>query len=138
MNNPEDAEAAALVGRFVGASIEVDDIQDIYARLVDADAEKPGILQGHAEQAILAPAGQEVLVHHHPGPQPQARDQLDRETIEDLEDAIAEAQAAAKTDDLAAVQRTRDALEHATLPLAAVLMDSVAKQALSGKALDEV
>ena len=37
--DPEDAEAAALVGRFVGASIEVDDIQDIYARLVDAGVE---------------------------------------------------------------------------------------------------
>lgn len=68
----------------------------------------------------------------------QARDQLDRETIEDLEDAMKDAEAAAQTDDLANVQKTRDALEHATLPLAAVLMDSVAKQALSGKALDEV
>jgi len=36
------------------------------------------------------------------------------------------------------VQAARDELERATLPLAAVLMDSVAKQALSGKGLDEV
>ena len=67
-----------------------------------------------------------------------ARGELDLETIADLEEAIAAAEAAAKTDDLAAVQRTRDELERATLPLAAVLMDSVAKKALSGKSLDDV
>ena len=67
-----------------------------------------------------------------------ARSELDPETIADLEEAIAAAEAAAKTDDLAAVQRTRDELERATLPLAAVLMDSVAKKALSGKSLDDV
>jgi len=68
----------------------------------------------------------------------QARASLDLETIADLEDAIGAAEAAAQTDDLKAVQAARDELERATLPLAAVLMDSVAKQALSGKGLDEV
>lgn len=68
----------------------------------------------------------------------QARGSLDPETVADLEDAMHAAETAAKTDDLKAVQAARDELERATLPLAAVLMDSVAKQALSGKGLDEV
>ncbi len=37
--NPEDPEAAELVGRFVGTSIEVDDIHGEYARLRDAGVE---------------------------------------------------------------------------------------------------
>jgi hypothetical protein len=37
-----------------------------------------------------------------------------------------------------ALQKRRDELERATLPLAALLMDNVAKSALSGKRLDEV
>ncbi|MDF1800755.1 MAG: Fe-S protein assembly chaperone HscA [Planctomycetota bacterium] len=63
---------------------------------------------------------------------------LDPETILDIQDALAAANAAAATDDLDLVQRTRDELERATLPLAAALMDSVAKQALAGKTLGEV
>jgi hypothetical protein len=39
---------------------------------------------------------------------------------------------------LAVIQATRDALERASMPLAAVLMDDVARAALSGKRLDEV
>ena len=69
---------------------------------------------------------------------PEAEPRLDPETVDDIKDALAAANAAAKTDDLAEVQRTRDELERATLPLAAALMDSVAKQALSGKQLGEV
>ncbi len=67
-----------------------------------------------------------------------ARDRLDVETVEDLQAAVAEGKEAADGDDLARVQKARDALEQASLPLAAVLMDSVAKQALAGKTVDEV
>ena len=40
--------------------------------------------------------------------------------------------------DVKLAQAARDGLERATMPLAAVLMDNVAKAALSGKSLDEV
>jgi molecular chaperone DnaK len=69
---------------------------------------------------------------------PAARQGLDRESVRDLEEALVEAQAAARGADAARLQSARDTLEHATLPLAALLMDSVAKQALAGKSLDEV
>ena len=62
---------------------------------------------------------------------------LDRETVAEIEETVAAAKQAAATDDLKAVQEARDALEQATLPLAAALMDSVAKQALAGKSLDQ-
>ena len=65
-------------------------------------------------------------------------DELDKETVADIEEAIAGAKAACETDDPALLQRERDGFEGATLPLAAVMMDSVAKRALSGKSLDEV
>jgi len=48
------------------------------------------------------------------------------------------ARAAAAGNELPAVQKSRDELERASLPLAALLMDGVAKAALSGKTLDEV
>jgi molecular chaperone DnaK len=67
-----------------------------------------------------------------------ARAGLDRESTLDLEDALAAAKNAAKSDDLPALQKARDEFERATLPLAALLMDSVAKQALTGKTLDQV
>ncbi|HED64693.1 MAG TPA: Fe-S protein assembly chaperone HscA [Planctomycetes bacterium] len=63
---------------------------------------------------------------------------LDPESLADLEEARAEALAARGTKDLPRLQAARDALEQASLPLAALLMDSVAKAALSGKTLDEV
>jgi len=69
---------------------------------------------------------------------PAARQGLDRESLADLEDALVRAAEASGKDDLAALQKARDELEHATLPLAALLMDSVAKKALAGKTLDEV
>ena len=62
---------------------------------------------------------------------------LDRETVAEIEEAVAAAKQAAATDDLKVVQDARDTLEQATLPLAAALMDSVAKQALAGKSLDQ-
>jgi molecular chaperone HscA len=67
-----------------------------------------------------------------------AGDDLDREVRADITEAMQAASAAARDRDLAALQRTRDELERATLPLAALLMDSVAKAALTGKSLDEV
>ncbi len=53
---------------------------------------------------------------------------------------MAAARAARETEAVGAdeIQRTRDELERAALPLAALLMDGVAKAALSGKTLDEV
>ena len=69
---------------------------------------------------------------------PGARAVLDRETLRDLEEARERARAAERTEDVQAVQRLRDELERAALPLAAVLMDSVAKAALRGKKLSEV
>ncbi len=70
----------------------------------------------------------------------QAASDLDRETRRDVEEALAAAKAAALDQalDSTALQKRRDELERATLPLAALLMDHVAKAALSGKRLDEV
>ncbi len=67
-----------------------------------------------------------------------AKTRLDRESFEDLTDAIAAAEAAQGSPDLPTVQAARDALDRATIPLAAVLMDDVVKQAVSGKKLSEV
>ena len=64
---------------------------------------------------------------------------VDRETFQDIEEALAAAKTAADAgDDVDAVQKARDELERATLPLAAALMDRVAKSALAGRSLDEV
>jgi hypothetical protein len=64
---------------------------------------------------------------------------LDRETRLDIEDAMAKARDAAGVSKLPTqLQKSRDELERATLPLAALLMDGVAKAALAGKKLDEV
>jgi hypothetical protein len=64
---------------------------------------------------------------------------LDRESRLDIDDVLAKARAAldAKAD-ARQLQKIRDELEQATLPLAALLMDGVAKAALAGKRLDEV
>jgi Fe-S protein assembly chaperone HscA len=76
---------------------------------------------------------------------PKAGAQLDKETRLDLEDAVkaarvfaAQGASAAATFDAKAVQSARDRLEHASLPLAAVLMDDVARATLAGKTLGEV
>jgi len=66
------------------------------------------------------------------------RAELDKETLRDLEDAMKSAREAAERDDVNALQKARDVFERAAEPLAAVMMDSVAKQALTGKRLDEV
>jgi molecular chaperone DnaK len=69
---------------------------------------------------------------------PDAGAALDRETLLDIEEARAAARTADQLSDVRAVQELRDELERAALPLAAVLMDSVAKAALQGKNLSEV
>ena len=63
---------------------------------------------------------------------------LDKETYRDLEEALARARAAAKGKDPAVLQKARDELERATMPLAALLMNNVAQKALMGKRLGEV
>ncbi len=70
----------------------------------------------------------------------EARKELDRESILDLEEACAAARAliAKERPTATETQKARDVLERATLPLAAVLMDRVAKQALAGKRLGDL
>ena len=48
-----------------------------------------------------------------------AAPQLDRESVEELREALAAAQQARESDELEAVQRARDELERASMPLAA-------------------
>jgi molecular chaperone DnaK (HSP70) len=70
-----------------------------------------------------------------------AEDKLDPETLDELEEAMQAARRAREVKDVARlkeVEAVRDAFELATLPLAAVLMDAVAKTALSGKSLDDI
>ena len=63
---------------------------------------------------------------------------LDRESIQDLEEALAAAKRACTASDLKELQRARDEFERATLPLAALLMNNVAQKALMGKKLGDV
>jgi len=63
---------------------------------------------------------------------------LDRESVQDLEEAMARAQQACTRTDLRELQKARDEFEHATLPLAALLMNNVAQKALMGKRLGDV
>lgn len=67
-----------------------------------------------------------------------ATERLDKESREDLDTSVLAAEAACKLDDLALVQAARDSLEQASLPLAAVLMDNVVKEAVSGKKLSDL
>ena len=73
---------------------------------------------------------------------PTAKPSLDQETLEDLEATSTAARAAIQAGpddaDKTAIQKTRDELEQASLPLAAVLMDSVVKGAVSGKNLTDL
>jgi len=66
--------------------------------------------------------------------------ELDRETRLDIDETLERARAAQANsgDDAKALQHARDELERATLPLAAVLMDGVAKSALRGRTLGEI
>jgi hypothetical protein len=67
-----------------------------------------------------------------------ARAGLDRESVRDLEDALATARAALQSRSPGELQSVRDLFERATLPLAALLMNNVAQKALMGKSLGEV
>ena len=67
-----------------------------------------------------------------------ARAALDKETVDDIEAAINTSKQVMNSDSSSDIQAARDELERATLPLAALLMDDVAKAALSGKRVDEV
>ena len=58
--------------------------------------------------------------------------------MEDLREAIASAKEAQSSTELDLVQTARDTLDRATMPLATVLMDSVVKEAVSGKKLGDV
>ncbi|MEZ6003483.1 MAG: Fe-S protein assembly chaperone HscA [Planctomycetota bacterium] len=71
-----------------------------------------------------------------------AQSHLDPETLTDLFEATTAARAAVAAGpgsaDKTEVQALRDRLEQASLPLAAVLMDSVVKQTVSGKNLSDL
>ena len=54
------------------------------------------------------------------------------------DEAIAAAKEARLCTELELVQAARDTLDRATMPLAAVLMDSVVKEAVSGKKLGDL
>jgi Fe-S protein assembly chaperone HscA len=69
---------------------------------------------------------------------PAARAELDRESLLDLEDAVNAARTAQQSEHTSEIQKMRDALERASLPLAAVLMDNFARKALQGKNLQDV
>jgi len=67
------------------------------------------------------------------------REALDKETMLDIDEALAAArQAIEKGGEADQIQEVRDELERASLPMAAQLMDSVAKAALTGKTLEDV
>ena len=68
----------------------------------------------------------------------QAKPSLDRETIEDIDEVLKVGDEAANSNQPDDLQKVRDEIERATLPLAAVLMDAVAKSAMAGKTLDEL
>jgi molecular chaperone DnaK (HSP70) len=63
---------------------------------------------------------------------------MDRESLRDLEQAMARAKQACAGTDVKLLQQARDEFERATLPLAALLMNNVAQKALMGKKLGDV
>ena len=79
-----------------------------------------------------------TMLRHATANLPVAEERLDRESLEDLKEAIAAAEAAQSSTELDEVQAARDVLDRATMPLATVLMDSVVKEAVAGKKLGDV
>ncbi len=67
-----------------------------------------------------------------------AQERLDRESFLDLTEAVAVAEKVCLGQDLDSVREARDRLEQASLPLAAVLMDEVVQQTVTGKRLEDV
>jgi molecular chaperone DnaK (HSP70) len=116
MNGLSDAEVEKMLADSIAHARE------------DFDASRLANLR--TEIGTMVRATEKGLAEH--------RQSLDRETALDLEDAMAAARKASQASDVNALQRARDEFERATLPLAAVMMDGVAKQALAGKTLDEV
>ena len=79
-----------------------------------------------------------IMLRHSEANLPVARERLDAESVQDLVEAIAAAKTAQGSLELDEVQDARDILDRATMPLAAVLMDNVVKEAVSGKRLGDV
>lgn len=79
-----------------------------------------------------------TMLRHSEANLPVAREHLDAESVQDLEEAIAAAKTAQKSHELDEVQDARDILDRATMPLATVLMDSVVREAVSGKRLGDI
>jgi molecular chaperone DnaK len=81
-----------------------------------------------------------TMVHATEKSLPDVEKLLDVEHLADIREAIAAARTAidATERDGKELQAIRDRLEHATMPLAALLMDNVARTALSGKSLNDV
>ena len=111
------------------------------------DGEVEGMLQtaySHAKEDMDARRAADlrtelgIMVHATERGLSNVGDALDRETRLDVEETVAAARQAASSTLVSDLQKVRDELERATLPLAAALMDSVAKAALSGRRLDEV
>jgi hypothetical protein len=67
-----------------------------------------------------------------------ARAGLDKESFLDLQEALERAKAAALGEDANMLQTAYDALDRATMPLAALLMNNVAQKALMGKSLGDL
>jgi molecular chaperone DnaK (HSP70) len=63
---------------------------------------------------------------------------LDPESLADLTEAVEAAEQAQTSQDRHQVQASRDRLEQASLPLAAILMDGVVRETITGKKIDEV
>jgi Fe-S protein assembly chaperone HscA len=80
-----------------------------------------------------------TMIHATEKSLPGVEEHLDPEALADIRDAVAAARAArdAEGHDAKALQGLRDELERATMPLAALLMDGVARSALSGKQLSD-
>lgn len=81
-----------------------------------------------------------TMVHATTKSLPHVEEQLDPEQMADIREAL---EACAKASDAPesdgkALQQARDLLEQATMPMAALLMDGVAKAALAGKNLSDV
>ena len=85
---------------------------------------------------LIAETG--IMLRHATANLGVAEERLDRESLEDLREAIAAAEEAQTSLELDLVQAARDALDRATMPLATVLMDSVVREAVSGKKLEDV
>jgi len=79
-----------------------------------------------------------TMIHHTEKHLNAAHAGLDRESYRDIEDALEAARRVRDAQEPQRLQRARDELERAILPLASLLMNNVAQKALMGQRLDEV